>query len=149
MPGLQPFGASVYCGEHMLISVPFLNLLLLFFFLGSNQIHGLLVTGALLDQCSSAAPQRAPPASKEDLQPQCAAVDTVQKWVQAHVTEPHFCSASTFHSLLPDHAEHPGVLPVLLGAGHCTALQLFAMDMNELLMQYADGGRNCTLDLKR
>lgn len=135
MAGLWPFGASVYCGKRVHFSSIFISSFFCFVLLGSNQIHGLLVTGALLDQCSSAAPQRAPPASKEDLQPQCTDADTVQKWLQAHATKPHHCSASTFVSLLPDHKDHPGVLPVLLGAGPCNALQLFAMDMNELLMQ--------------
>lgn len=127
----------------------FLFELFFFFFLGSNQIHGLLVTGSLLDQCSSIAPQRAPLAPKENLQPQCAAADTVQKWVQPHVAKPHYRPASTFHSFVPNHKERLRVLPLLLGAGPCTALQLFAMDINKLLMPYINEGRNCTLDLKK
>lgn len=129
----------------MFILVPSLNFL--FFFLGSNKIHGLLVTGALLDQRSPAASQRAPLAQKEKLQSQCAAAHAVQEWVQPHVAKPNYCPASTFHSLLPNHKECLRLLPVLLGAGPCTALQLFAMDINKLLMPYINKGRNCTLIL--
>lgn len=44
-------------------------------FSGSHQIHGLLISGALLDKRSPPPPQRASSSPKEDLQPQCAAAD--------------------------------------------------------------------------